>query len=187
MFCVEELNEATIGLGIGKPERFHFVPQQSVNQNDIMTGLVRLFVRDTSEVYGHSVPNLSWYMYWLHTLWVPSLSHWGRVAQICVSKFTIISLDNGLAPIRRQAIIWTNAGILLIRSLGTNFSEILIQIHTFSNKKMHAKMSSGKCRPFCLGLNVLWDFCSGRVDLRRVGCFPWDSHKTGIADFPLGS
>ena len=59
MFCVEELNEATIGLGIGQPERFHFVPQQSVNQNDIMTGLVRLFVRDTSEVYGHSVPNLS--------------------------------------------------------------------------------------------------------------------------------
>ena len=79
------------------------------------------------------------------------LTHWGRVTQICVSKFTIIGSDNGLSPIRRQAIIWTNAGILLIRTLGTNFSEILIQIHTFSIKKMW----SGKCRPFCLGLNVL--------------------------------
>ena len=32
---------------------------------------------------------------------------------MCVSKLTIISLDNGLSPGRRQAIIWTNAGILL--------------------------------------------------------------------------
>ena len=83
------------------------------------------------------------------------LTHWGRVTQICVSKFTIIGSDNGLSLIRHQAIIWTNAEILLIRTLGTNFSEILIQIHTFSNKKMHSKKSSGKCRPFCLGLNVL--------------------------------
>ena len=64
-------------------------------------------------------------------------------------------LDNGLSPDRRQAIIWTNAGILLIRPLGTNFSGILIEIHTFSFKKMHLKMSSTKRRPFCLGLNVL--------------------------------
>ena len=46
-------------------------------------------------------------------------------------------------------------GILLIGPLGTNFSEILSEIHTFSFKKMRLKMSSGKCRPFCLGLNVL--------------------------------
>ena len=85
------------------------------------------------------------------------LTHWGWVTQICVSKFIIIGSDNGLSPIRRQTIIWTNAGILLIRTLGTNFSEILIQINTFSNKKMHLKMPSGKCRPFCLGLNVLTD------------------------------
>ena len=77
------------------------------------------------------------------------------MTQICVTKFAIIGSYNGLSPIRRQAIIWTSAGILLIRPLGTNFGEILIQIHTFSNKKMHLKMSSGKCRPFCLGLNVL--------------------------------
>ena len=58
------------------------------------------------------------------------------------------------SPGRRQAIIWTNAGILLIGPLGTNFSELLIEIQTFSFKKMHLKMSSVKWRPFCLGLNV---------------------------------
>ena len=62
---------------------------------------------------------------------------------------------NGLSPGRRQAIIWTNAGILLIGHLGTCFSEILIEIETFSFKKMHLKMSSAKTQPFCLGLNVL--------------------------------
>ena len=74
---------------------------------------------------------------------------------IWVGKPTIIGSDNGLSPDRRQAIIWTNAGILLIGPLGTNFNEILIEIHTFSLKKMHLKMSSGKWRPFCLSLNVL--------------------------------
>ena len=74
---------------------------------------------------------------------------------ICVSKLTIIGSDNGLSPARRQAIIWTNARILLIGPLGTNFSEILIGIQTFSFTKMHLKMSSAKWRPFCLGLNML--------------------------------
>ena len=83
------------------------------------------------------------------------LTHWDRVTHICVGKLTIIGSDNGLSPGRRQAIIWTNAGILLIGPLGTNFSEILIEIQSFSFKKTHLKMSSGKWRPFCLGLNVL--------------------------------
>ena len=56
---------------------------------------------------------------------------------------------------RRQAIIWTNVGILLIGHLRTNFSEMLIEICIFSFKKMHLKMSSGKRRLFCIGLNVL--------------------------------
>ena len=82
------------------------------------------------------------------------LTHWGRVTHICVSKLTIIGSDNGLAPDRRQAIIWTNAGILLIRTLGTNFSEIRDEIHSFSFKKMHLKMSA-KWRLFSFGLNEL--------------------------------
>ena len=62
---------------------------------------------------------------------------------------------NGLSPNRRLAIIWTKSGILLIRPLGTNVSEILIEIHAFLFKKMHLKMSSGKWRQLCLGPNVL--------------------------------
>ena len=64
-------------------------------------------------------------------------------AYIFVVNLAIIGSDNGLSPGRRQAIIWTNDGILLIGPLGTNFSEISIEIHTFSFKKMHLKMSSG--------------------------------------------
>ena len=86
------------------------------------------------------------------------LTHLGRVTQICVSKLTIIGSDNGLTPGRRKASIRTNAGIMLIRPLGTNFSEILIEIITFAFKKMRLKVSSGKWRPFCLGLNVLNDY-----------------------------
>ena len=66
------------------------------------------------------------------------------MTHIYVSKLTIIGSDNGLSPDRRQAIILTNAGILLIRTLGTNFSEILNEIHAFSFKKMHLKVSSAK-------------------------------------------
>ena len=84
-----------------------------------------------------------------------ALTHWGRVTHICVGNLTIIGSDDGLSPGRRQAITWTNVGILLIGPLGTNFSEMLIEIHTFSFKKIHLKMSIGKWRPFCLGLNVL--------------------------------
>ena len=77
------------------------------------------------------------------------------MTHICVSKLTIIGSDNGLSPGQRQAIFWTNAGILLIGPLRTNFNEISIAIHKFSFKKIHFKMSSGKWRPSCLGLNVL--------------------------------
>ena len=71
-------------------------------------------------------------------------THSGQVTHTCVSKLTIISSDNGLAPGRRQAIVWTNVGILLIGLLGTNFSEISIVIHTFSFKIIHLKMPSEK-------------------------------------------
>ena len=81
--------------------------------------------------------------------------HWGRVTHICVGNLTIIASDNGLSPGRRQVIIWNNAGILSIGSLGINSSEILIEIRAFWLKKMHLKMSFVKWRPSCLGLDVL--------------------------------
>ena len=39
-----------------------------------------------------------------------------------------------------QAIIWTNTGSLLNEPLGTNFNDKLIEILTFSFRKMHFKM-----------------------------------------------
>ena len=83
------------------------------------------------------------------------LTHSSRVTHICVNKLTIVVWDNGLSPERRQAIIWTNARILLIGPFSRNFSEILIVIHTFSFNKMRLNMSSAKRRPFPLGPNVL--------------------------------
>ena len=82
-------------------------------------------------------------------------THRGPVTHICVIELTIIGSDNGLSPGRRQAIIWNNAGLLLIERLGTHVSEISIGIQTFPFRKMHLNMSSAKWRPFCLGLNVL--------------------------------
>ena len=75
------------------------------------------------------------------------LTYWGRVTHICIGKLTIIGSDNGLSPGWHQAIMWTSDGILLIELLGTNFSEIVIEIFTFPFKKMHFKMSSGKLQP----------------------------------------
>ena len=65
-----------------------------------------------------------------------------RVKHICVSKLATDGSDNGLSSARRQAIIWTDSVIVLIRTLGTNFGETLSEIHTFSFKKMHLKISS---------------------------------------------
>ena len=110
------------------------------------------------------------------------LTHWGRVTHICGGNLTIIGLDNGLSPGRRPAIIWTNAGILSIRTLGTTFDEIFSKIHAFSFKKMHMKMSSGKmsailCRPQCVNvsneteLNPLW--CLYLTIFRITGNVLW--------------
>ena len=54
----------------------------------------------------------------------------------------MIGPDNGLSPRRQQDIIWTNAEIVLFRTLGANFSDILSKIHTFSFKKLHLEMSA---------------------------------------------
>ena len=103
----------------------------------------------------HSLPEIMpWISNYIHNLQLDvinypcHLTHWGWVTHICIVKLTIIGSDNGLSPGWHHAIIWTIAEILLIGPLGTNFSEILIGIQTFSFKKMHFKMSSAKWRPF---------------------------------------
>ena len=73
----------------------------------------------------------------------------------CINKLTINDSDNGLSPGRHQAIIWTNARILLIGPLGTKICEIFIKINIYSFKKMHLKMMSRKWQPFCLNVLTL--------------------------------
>ena len=62
------------------------------------------------------------------------LNHWDQVTHTCVGNLTINGLDNGLSPGRRQAIISTNAELLLIEHSRTNFSEISMEIHAFTFK-----------------------------------------------------
>ena len=62
------------------------------------------------------------YMYLTHHPW----------CGIYVSmNWVSIGLGNGLLPARHQAITWTNADLLSIGHLGTNFSEIRIKMHDF--------------------------------------------------------
>ena len=86
-------------------------------------------------------------------VWVQDINSLRWVTHICISKLTTIGWDTGLSPGWHQAIISTNAGILLIQTLGTNVSVIISEIHTFSMKKMHLKTSVKWC-PFCLSLNL---------------------------------
>ena len=65
-------------------------------------------------------------------------------SNVYIGKLTIIGSDNGLALSRRQAIIWTNARILLIRPLGTDVSESEL-------KYFYSRKCSWKC---CLRTGV---------------------------------
>ena len=103
------------------------------------------------------------------------------MTHICVGKLSIIGSDNGLSPGGRQAIIWSNAGILLILPLETNSSEILIQIHKFSFKKnvfenIVWKVAAILSRPQCVnsrGDNMQGIFVV--VKIQNLAAFQWIS------------
>ena len=67
-----------------------------------------------------------------------------------------IASDNDLSPVRRQAIIWTNAAILLMRPQGAYFREIVFKIQKFSFKKMQL---TWKCRLGNFGDFLSWPQC----------------------------
>ena len=70
-----------------------------------------------------------------------SLTHWGRVTHIYVSELIIIGSDNDLAGGRHRAMIWRSAVISLIRTLDTNFGEILKKFIY-----LHSRKCIWKCR-----------------------------------------
>ena len=116
--------------------------------------------------------------------------HWGRVAHICVSKLTIIGSDNGLSPGRRQAIVWTNARILLIRPPKGRINNILalVQIKLPWNcnrnsnvfiqenalENVVCEMASISSRPQCVkwGCTVDHRLRSVRLCASNIACTP---------------
>ena len=78
-----------------------------------------------------------------------------RPSDAYIRQQPIIDSNYDLSPGRRPTIILTNAEKFIKSPLGANFSEFSIQLHIFSFKKIHLKMSSAKWQPFCLGLNVI--------------------------------
>ena len=72
------------------------------------------------------------------------LTQWDRVTYTCVRNIVIIASNNSLSPGRCQAIIWTNAKILLIGRSWINFNGILIEINTSSFTKIHLRISPAK-------------------------------------------
>ena len=74
-----------------------------------------------------------------------SLTHWGRVTHRCISKLNTIDSDNGLSPGRRQAIIWTNAGTLLIGPLGKNpLENVVVKLTAILSRPQCVKSASHK-------------------------------------------
>ena len=88
----------------------------------------------------HMPPELSKSVEWLQRYWFADIYadiyHWRRVMHICVVNLIIVGSDNGFSPGQHQAIMKTNAGILLIWPFGTNFSKYLFKVLTISLKKM---------------------------------------------------
>ena len=67
-----------------------------------------------------------------------------------------------MSPGRRQVIIWTNVGLLLIGTLRTNFSEILSEIFAFSLKKN--VFENVVCK---MATTLLWPQCVNSVEVSK--------------------
>ena len=81
-----------------------------------------------------------------------ALTHWGRVTHICVGYLFIIGSDNGSLSGRRQAIIQTNAGILLIGPLQQTSVKFESEFKHFHWRKYIWKCRLGNVCHY-LGLN----------------------------------
>ena len=106
-----------------------------------------------------------------------NVTHWGRVTHTCVSILNTIGSENGLSPERRQAINWTNAVIVLIRPLGTNFSEILIETYPLSFKKMHSIMMFMKFSDLSQSDRSNWVMWQVKDPCPRPGWDGWLTRK----------
>ena len=95
-----------------------------------------------------------WHFISLKNMRVYTKLHWSRETRICVSTLNIVGSDNSLSHGRRQAIIWTNAGILLTVPWGQNWTAALnafanstaIKIHISIKVQLYTQLvESRKC------------------------------------------
>ena len=86
-------------------------------------------------------------------------TYWGRVTHIYIGKLSIIGSDNDLSPGRRQSIIWTNAGMLLIETnLDSNrgfFRPRDLKIWWMTSSTLHQAL----CIISNPSVNSNWSYC----------------------------
>ena len=109
------------------------------------------------------------------------MSTWMKIIKR-VHKIRFVSTWIWCCVPRHQVITWTHADLLAIEPLGTNFSEILIDIHIFSSMKMYLKTLFGSCCSFCLHysdiiMSVMASQITGISIVCSVNFFQWISKK----------
>ena len=113
---------------------------------------------------------------------------WNRRLRVKLNSLKYVSKNDlyhnmmCLSPERRQAIKWTNAGILSIGTLGINFSEILSEMHTLSFKKKHLKRhlrngGHSVLASMCLTENVAVSWLRSGTDYMLITAQCWLSRK----------
>ena len=122
-----EINVGVNGLNIYhlRMSRRAWLPRKPMTQNPVCyINICYLFSYKEMEVI----------QVWIHSQLIEG--EWGIYASV---QHTNIASDNGLTPIWCQAIIWTNAALLSIRTVGTHFGEILFKIQKFHSRKCTCK------------------------------------------------
>ena len=99
---------------------------------------------------------------------------------ICVIESGQHWLRRGLVAYAAPKHYPNQCYVIIIGPLGTNFSELLIEIQRFSFAKMHLYISSAKWRPFCPGelslhnrfIGNRWNilYIKSRSSLYTCGC-----------------
>ena len=97
------------------------------------------------------------------------------MTHICISKRTNIDSDDGLTPGRRQAIIWTNTGILLIRpmAMASQITSVSIVSSTVCSGVDHRKHQSSAPLAFVRGIRR-WPVNSPHKGPVTRKIFPFD-------------
>ena len=98
------------------------------------------------------------------------------MTHICVGNLAIIGSNNGSSPGRRQTIIWTNTGKLLIEPLGLNSSEIF--------KHFHSRKCTWKWRMENGAHFVSTSICEAMTKIQHKSLF--ETHKISFPGRAMG-